>query len=195
MSTTRAVTEVCSAAVLAAGPPPTPAVGQGWALRRASSTGVDLALVHQWMNSPHIAARWGQAWPAQRWAQELSAQTAGEHSRPWIASREGTDLAYVEIYRPARDVVAAHYDAQPGDLGIHLAIGDQTRTGQGLGTTLVRVICEGLWQSDPACTRILADPEAGHGAARAMFARAGFALLDEVSLPHKRAALMIRPRS
>ncbi|MGQ0626043.1 MAG: GNAT family N-acetyltransferase [Sporichthyaceae bacterium] len=195
----RELTGALSPQVLTAGPPPVPALSQDWTARLVRPDGPDLELLHTWMHRPHVATRWEQAWSRASWSAALTAQLAGEHSRPWIISGpcEGRrrDLAYVEIYRPARDVLAEHYDADPHDLGVHLAIGEEELTGQGLGTVIVAEISNALLRAEAACTRIVADPEAAHLAARAMFTRAAFVLHAEVDLPHKRAALMLRLRS
>jgi RimJ/RimL family protein N-acetyltransferase len=154
----------------------------------------DVALVSQWMAAPHVERFWHQAWPADRWAAEVRAQRAGDHSRPWLVALDDAPVAYVEVYRVARDVVAAHHPVSPHDLGVHIAIGDVARTGRGLGPRLLATVTDALLAADPRCRRVLGDPDADHHAARRAFARAGFVPVCEVALPHKRAALMARDR-
>jgi lysine N-acyltransferase len=91
-------------------------------------------------------------------------------------------------------VIAGYLPVHAHDLGVHLAVGDAERAGRGLGRALLAAVAEGLAAGDPACPRVLGDPAADHHAARRAFAAAGFALVAEVDLPHKRAALMARPR-
>jgi len=152
----------------------------------------DAGLVSRWMGEPHVERFWEQAWPPGRWAQALARQLAGDYSRPLLISYEGEPFAYVEIYRTPRDVVGRHYDTDPHDLGVHLAIGDQERTGRGAGRTMVVAIAEGLARADPCCRRLLADPDERHAMARRMFLSAGFRLLSISDLGHKRAALLVR---
>jgi RimJ/RimL family protein N-acetyltransferase len=185
----REVTEGLAAAVVAAGPPPLPVLGPPWSIRALGADGDDPELVSRWMNEPHVEVFWEQAWPPERWAEAIAGQLAGDCSRPCLVSREGEPLAYVEIYRTPRDVVGLRYDADPYDLGIHLAIGDRSRTGRGLGRSMVRAIAEGLSVSDRRVRRVLADPDERHAMARRMFAGAGFRLLGVRDLGHKRAAL------
>nr|BFE55941.1 GNAT family N-acetyltransferase [Dactylosporangium thailandense] len=186
----REVTAGLAAAVVAAGPPPAPVLAPPWAIRPLAAGGADAELVSRWMGEPHVEAFWRAAWPARRWAEELAAQLAGEHSRPYLVSFEGDPLSYVEIYRTPRDVVGRQYDADPYDLGVHLAIGDPRRTGQGLGRAMVRAIAEGLAVADPRCRRVFADPDERHVVARRMFARAGFQSIGIHDLGHKRAELL-----
>ena len=178
-----------AAAVVAAGPPPAPRLEPPWSVRPLSAEGDDPELVSRWMNEPHVALFWEQAWPARRWAETIRGQLAGDYSRPYLVSYEESPLAYVEIYRTPRDVVGQHYPADPYDLGVHLAIGDRQRTGRGRGRALVRAIAEGLAVADPRCRRVLADPDERHLVARRTFVAAGYRLIGVRDLGHKHAAL------
>ena len=185
----REVTSGLAAAVVAAGPPPAPVLTPPWSARPLSPAGEDPGLVSKWMNEPHVALFWEQAWPPERWAEEIAGQLAGDCSRPYLVSFEDAPLAYVEIYRTPRDVVGLHYRADPYDLGLHLAIGERDRTGRGHGRALVRAIAEGLAVADPRCRRVLADPDERHQVARRTFLSAGYRLLGVRDLGHKHAAL------
>jgi RimJ/RimL family protein N-acetyltransferase len=187
----REVTSGLAAAVVAAGPPPAPVLAPPWSLRRLTADGGDPELVSRWMNEPHVALFWEQAWPPERWAAVIAGQLAGDCSRPYLVSYQGSPLAYVEIYRTPRDVVGSHYPADPYDLGLHLAIGDPGRTGHGEGRAMVRAIAAGLSVADPRCRRVLADPDERHMIARRMFRGAGFDFLGVRDLGHKHAALHV----
>ena len=185
----REVTSGLAATVVAAGPPPAPLLKPPWSVRLLTPAGGDPELVSRWMNEPHVALFWEQAWPPARWADAIAGQLNGDYSRPYLVSFEDSPLAYVEIYRTPRDVVGQHYPADPYDLGVHLAIGDRARTGQGQGRAMVRAIAEGLAVADPRCRRVLADPDERHLVARRTFISAGYQLLGIRDLGHKAAAL------
>lgn len=176
------------------GPPPLPRLDDPWSIRVARAWGEDLQRVHAWMSAPHVAARWGQAWPMRRWQAELAGQLAGQHSRPCLVALDGEPFAYLEIYRVVRDRLAAHYPARPHDLGVHIAIGDPARCGSGLGSALLRAVADGLLAAAPACSRVVAEPDEKNAAAVRAFGRAGFRAAGHVRLPHKTAALLVRPR-
>jgi RimJ/RimL family protein N-acetyltransferase len=188
----RVLGDVPDPAVVAAGPPPAPELAAPWSVRAVEARGDELDRVVGWMAEPHVAAWWHQDWPAEGWVGEVGRQLAGDHSRPWTVWLDGEPVAYVEVYRVARDVVAPHLAAGPHDLGVHLAIGDGAHTGRGLGREVLRAVSDGLGVADRACRRIVGDPAADHRVARRAFAAAGFTLVAEVDLPHKRAALMQR---
>lgn len=177
------------------GPPPLPTLDPPWQIRAVSPEDDDARLVWRWMNEPHVAAAWNQAWSQEKWTAELTAQLAGDHSLPCLVAHEGRYMAYVEIYRVLRDRLAALYGSAPHDLGVHIAIGDANDTGRGVGSLLLRAVADGLLAADVACERVVAEPNVLNLPSIRAFGNAGFHRADEIEFPHKRAALMIRPRS
>jgi lysine N-acyltransferase len=176
------------------GPPPAPAMPAPWEVRPVLAAGAELERVQRWMSAPHVAEHWAQDWDLPTWSAEVARQLAHDHSRPFTVWLDGDPLAYVEVYRVARDVVSRHVTVGAADLGVHLAMGDPTRTGKGLGRRLLVAVADGLVAAEPVCEAVWGDPAARHGAARRAFAAAGFTLSGEVDLGHKVAALMVRRR-
>lgn len=182
------------AGVVGPSAPPTPALTGPWSCDAVDAGSPEAALVARWMRSPHVADWWGQAWTDDAWDAELAAQGAADHSRPFLLRFGRHPLAYVEVYRVARDVLGAVVDAGAADLGIHLAIGEAAATGRGMGRATLDAVAAGLLRVDRACSAVWGDPAADHVAARRAFTAAGFALVGEVELPHKRAAALRRRR-
>jgi RimJ/RimL family protein N-acetyltransferase len=191
----RALAEPPDATVAAVGPPPRPMLPPPWSLTGVRAEGPELALVQRWMRAPHVVEFWRQAWSLAEWSAAVARQLDGAHSRPWLVALDGEAVAYVEVYRAARDVLARQVDVDPHDLGVHIAIGDPARTGQGLGPLVLQVVADALLAAEPACARVLGDPDTAHTVARRAFAAAGFAPVAEVDLPHKRAAIVARGRA
>jgi hypothetical protein len=92
-----------TAEVSAIGPPPIPVLAEPYEVRLADP---DAEQVSEWMNRPHLAEAWEYDWPPERWRGYLRAQLAGAYSRPIIGSYRGKDIAYVEVYRAAKDSIA-----------------------------------------------------------------------------------------
>jgi len=174
--------------------PPMPAVASPWTVRVADGED-DVAIVHRWNSEPHVAEYWHQAWPIERWRAELNRQREGDHSLPCLLALDGGDLAYVEVYRVARDRLAEHCATRAHDLGVHIAIGDPARTGRGTGRAALRAVAQGLLAADPLCDRVLAEPDVGNVRSVRAFAAAGFVSEGQVLLPDKRAELMIHYRT
>ncbi|MFF9340543.1 MULTISPECIES: GNAT family N-acetyltransferase [unclassified Streptomyces] len=175
--------------------PPLPLLRGRWTARVARAEGADLDLVHGWMRSPHIAAFWHQAWPRERWHEEIAGHLAGDAILPVLVDLDGRPVAYIEVYRVLRDRLAGHYPRSPHDLGVHIAIGERARTGKGLGRTLLRALAEGLLAADPACVRVVAEPDVNNAPSLRAFEAAGFRPSGKVGFPDKTAALMIHPRT
>ncbi|MFB9429707.1 GNAT family N-acetyltransferase [Streptoalloteichus tenebrarius] len=175
--------------------PPLPVLGPPWTVWPARPDGPDLELVHRWMRAPHVAAFWRQAWPRGRWAEELAAQRAGDHSLPCLVALDGEPVAYLEVYRVVRDRLAGHYPHHPHDIGVHVAVGELGRTGRGLGRALLRAVARGLLDADPACRRVVAEPDVGNGPSIRAFLAAGFVAGGVVRLPDKTAELLVHPRT
>ena len=170
------------------GPPPVPRLADPWSVRVASAE-TDSNMIRDWMSRPHVERFWHQAWTSQRWRAEIAEQLAGRHSRPCVVAHECVDVAYVEIYRVVRDVLADYVAHEPHDLGVHIAIGDRGRTGRGLGRALLAALAEGLLRADPACGRIVAEPDSTNTASLTAFRVAGFTPGPEVALPDKTALI------
>lgn len=173
--------------------PPLPVLGGRWHAR-AADPDRDLSLVHRWMQAPHVAAFWHQAWPPERWAEELRRQLAGVHSLPVLVSLDGDPVMYLEVYRAARDVVASVYPARPHDLGLHVAVGELSMTDRGLVRSLLPELTDALFEADPRCTRVLLEPDVRNRRAISSFTAGGFEPVGEVLLPDKVALLMVRAR-
>lgn len=176
-------------------PVPAPAVAPPWQIRPVEPDGADLERVVGWMARPHIEDYWQQAWSTDRWAKEIAMQRAGDHSLPCLVLQSGTPVAYLEVYRVHRDRISALYPADEHDLGVHVAIGEYSSTGRGLGRSLLRAIADGLLAADPACRRVVAEPDVRNIASLRAFVAAGFQHCGELTLPEKTAALLVRPRT
>jgi RimJ/RimL family protein N-acetyltransferase len=165
----------------------------GFDLRPASAA--DAPRIALWMAQPHIQRWWHQDWSVQRWAAELTQQASGAHSTPCVAAVDAEDFGYVELYRVRHDRLAEYYPSDEHDWGIHVAIGDVTRVGRGLGRQLLRAVADALLRADPACERVVAEPDVQNTPSVRAFAAAGFVQQGELQLPEKTAVLMVRTRA
>ncbi|MDX3000515.1 GNAT family N-acetyltransferase [Kribbella solani] len=164
----------------------------GFALRPADSS--DAPRITLWMAQPHVQRWWLQDWSVERWAQEIEQQAAGVHSAPCVASVDAEEFGYVELYRVRHDQLAEYYAYEENDWGMHVAIGDVTRVGHGLGRRLLRSLADALLDADPSCSRVVAEPDLENTPSVRAFGAAGFEASGELQLPDKKALLMVRRR-
>ena len=84
-------------------------------------------------------------------------------------------------------------ETDPGVRGIDLFIGEPEMPGKGLGTELVRKLCEMLF-ADPAVTRIQADPDPANARGIRCYEKAGFRAAGLITTPDGPAFYMLRER-
>jgi RimJ/RimL family protein N-acetyltransferase len=168
--------------------PPIPVLDDPYAIRVVDAD-ADAALISEWMNRPHLVEAWEYPWPEERWRGYLRAQLAGQYSRPLIGSFKGEPLAYVEVYRAAKDSIAPRYDADPHDLGLHAAIADLRIVNRGFGPLLLPRVAKSLFELEPRCRRIMFDPDHRNSAARRLCEFAGCEFLGEHQMANRKMAL------
>lgn len=175
-------------------PPPIPDLPEPYGLRLAEPD-ADAEMIAEWMSRPHLVEAWESHWPAARWRRYLRAQLDGGFSRPLIATLDGTDRAYIEIYRAAKDSIARRYDHDPHDLGLHVAIADLEYIEHGHAGYLLPHLVISIFTLDPRCRRIMFDPDHRNALARKFCERGGCAFLGEHDMANRRMALYSLPRA
>jgi RimJ/RimL family protein N-acetyltransferase len=168
--------------------PPTPVLADPYDIRLADPD-ADADLISEWMNRPHLAAAWEYDWPPERWRAYLRAQLVGEFSRPFIGSFRGKEVAYLEVYRAAKDSIAPRYAADPHDLGLHAALADLRFVNKGIAPILLPRVVASLFELEPDCRRIMFDPDHRNTGARRLCEWAGCAFLGENDMANRRMAL------
>lgn len=154
----------------------------------------DLAVLHAWMNDPEVAASWELAGPREVLDRHIAAVLSAAHSEPYLGRLDGEPMSYWEIYRADHDVLADHYSARAGDVGIHLLIGPGAYRGRGIGATLIRAVAD--WTlSRTASSRVVAEPDLRNQRSIQAFANAGFEPRGVLELPDKQAMLMVYDRT
>jgi RimJ/RimL family protein N-acetyltransferase len=169
-------------------PPQTPEVPAPYAFRLADPD-ADAEMIAEWMSRPHLAESWEYAWPAARWRLYLRAQLARRFSRPFIASLDGVDRGYVELCRAAKDSIAARYEYDPYDLGLHVAVADLDYMKRGHVSYLLPHLLGSMFNLDPRCRRVMFDPDHRNVLARKFCERGGCVFLGEHDMSNRRMAL------
>nr|WP_051725922.1 GNAT family N-acetyltransferase [Streptacidiphilus jeojiense] len=155
----------------------------------------DLSLVAGWMNDPVVAAFWELSGPAELTEQHISTQLDGDgRSAPCLGLLDGTPMSYWELYRADLDPIARHYPARPHDTGVHLLLGPPECRGRGVGPRLLRAVAERALRERHSAARVVAEPDVRNIPSVRAFLKAGFRHHQDLDLPAKRAALMVRDR-
>ncbi|MBG6219024.1 RimJ/RimL family protein N-acetyltransferase [Arthrobacter sp. CAN_A6] len=153
------------------------------------ATAADAVELASLMAEPEVAQWWHQDWDAKRWTDYLGQMTEDPGSLPLALDRGGHVTGYVEVYRVAADVLGDYIEHSESDLGMHIAVGKQSR-GRGLGTSIIRGVLREATEILDCCPRLMAEPDIRNISSHRAFSQAGFASLGTVQLPDKAAQLM-----
>lgn len=189
----RQLTDI-SAEVRDVPPPPIPQLSEPYHLRVADPE-ADAELISEWMNRPHLAESWEYPWPPERWRRYLRAQLESGFSRPLVAGLDGVDRGYIEIYRAAKDSIAARYEYDSYDLGLHVAVADLDYLRQGHVRFLLPHLVLSMLTLDPQCRRIMFDPDHRNTLARRFCESGGCVFLGEHDMSNRRMALYALSRT
>ncbi|AIV35492.1 MULTISPECIES: GNAT family N-acetyltransferase [Streptomyces] len=160
----------------------------------------DATRVHGWV-SEERAAFWGMNGLTRDQVADVYAHMATlDTHHAFLVVKDGEPVALLQTYDPAADRVSECYDAEPGDVGVHLLLAPAGAEGARPGWTaalsgaLMTYVLLGLDR-----TRIVVDPDVANDKAIARFLKQGFTAgpavvlpevdLPDVYLPEKKAQL------
>ncbi|MGC9380244.1 GNAT family N-acetyltransferase [Streptomyces sp. MH13] len=149
----------------------------------------DAAVIHGWV-SEERAAFWGMNGLTRDQVAGIYAHmdTLDTH-HAFLVVKDDAPVAVFQTYDPEADRVSECYDAEPGDIGVHLLLAPAGTEGARPGWTaalsgcLVAYVLLGLDRK-----RIVVDPDVGNEKAIARFLKQGFTpgpavVLPEIDLP------------
>lgn len=157
----------------------------------------DLPTLAEWLKRPHVALWWDSCSSIDKVRAQYLREMAGVSAAlPNLAYLDGIPIGYIQPY-----VAAAAGDGwwpdehDPGVRGIDQFLAERKNLGQGIGTQMVMEFVKLLF-SDPAVTRIQADPAPSNTRAIRCYEKAGFRRAGLITTPDGPAMLMVidRPR-
>lgn len=180
--------------------PVIPVFSAPFSLRVAEVESTDPETVTEWMRRPHLLETWEQDWPAARRHADWTAQLAGTYSRPCLLGYDFAalgepelgvrEVAYVELYRPAKDEIARLYDADPRDMGFHIATAETKLLGRGIISAWIRELAQRVLASEPQCRRLMCEPDHRNTPMRKALEKNGWTHLGDFDVrPDRRISL------
>ncbi|MFJ2478539.1 GNAT family N-acetyltransferase [Streptomyces sp. NPDC087659] len=143
----------------------------------------DAALLHGWVTEER-ARFWGMGGMSLDAVHEIYAHmdTLTTH-HAFLVHRDGEPVAVLQTYEPSEDRVSLCYQVEPGDIGMHLLVGPVAGAPEpGFTGRLIAGLVTYLF-SDASRKRIVVEPDAHNERAIARFARSGFELGPEITMP------------
>jgi len=158
----------------------------------------DVALLHGWLQRPHVRQWWGDedagitlAQARERYAPRVQAQGG---VTPYIVCDDGVPIGYAQSYVALGSGGGWWEDeTDPGVRGIDQFIGEAALLGRGLGTRMVAALLARLF-ADPVVTRVQTDPDPANARAIRCYEKAGFRRVREIVTPDGPALYMLRER-
>ncbi|MBV8648158.1 GNAT family N-acetyltransferase [Paludibacterium sp.] len=148
----------------------------------------DVTLLHRWLTGAH-AVFWGmQTATPEAVADYFRRLDENRHAQALIGCCAGLPVFLLETYDPRHDPLAAHYEAQPGDKGMHFLTAPPERPVHGFTRAVMGVIQAWLF-SDPGVRRIVVEPAVANDKIHPINLDAGFVYQCQIDLPGKRAWL------
>lgn len=159
---------------------------------------LDLPMLHEWLNRPHIVEWWGGEEKRPTLAEVLERylpRVMAEASvTPYIALLGDEPVAYAQSYVALGSGEGWWEDeTDPGVRGIDQSLADPTLLNKGIGTRLVLALVELLF-SDPAVTKIQTDPSPNNHRAIRCYEKAGFVQQKIITTPDGPAVYMVQTR-
>lgn len=155
---------------------------------RPVDPGQDAVLLHDWFTRPY-AQFWGmQQATVEDVAAEFHRIAGSPHHDAVLGLLDETPVFLCERYDPAHHELAAHYDVQPGDIGMHFLVAPADVPVPGFTTSVIRAVMDQLF-ADPAVSRVVVEPDVRNTKVHRLNGLVGFEVAGTVRLSDKEAAL------
>jgi len=149
----------------------------------------DAPLLHAWVTHPKAAFWLMQDADVATVEAEYARIAASPTHEAFVGLHDGAPAFLAERYDPAHDPVGTVYDVQPGDVGMHFLVAPSDRRIHGFTHGVITAVMA-LMFSDPAARRVIVEPDVRNTAVHALNAAVGFEVLQPVTLPDGKEALL-----
>ena len=163
--------------------------------------GRDASLLQRWLADP-ASAFWQMSDLSVAEVHDyLTGVAADPHQDAWLGRLAGEPVLLAETYDPRHVLLPGHFDAVPGDLGMHVLVAPRTPgtdPRHGLTDAVFGAVMRFCLTDAPGARgalRVVVEPDARNAAIAAKNAAAGFRVWGEIALPGKRALLSLCDRA
>ncbi|MFY0758419.1 GNAT family N-acetyltransferase [Metabacillus dongyingensis] len=150
----------------------------------------DFQILFSWMHQPHIAPFWKLNVSEEEFKAYLERTVKAEHKRVFLCFLDDRPAGYLIAYSIQHDSIRNYYQAESGDLGMHLLIGPRELLNKEHGLMIVRAMTAFLMKKYGS-SRIIGEPDIRNRIVIPILKEIGGYVADTILLPHKRAALVI----
>jgi len=148
----------------------------------------DTPTLHDWVNRPYA-----QYWMLQNsTVDDVRASyariLASGHVQVYMGYLNGNAAFLLEVYDALQDPLREHYDAQPGDCGMHILVAPAQHPIRNFTWHVFTSIMDFIF-TNPGTQRVVVEPDLRNEKIHVLNCRAGFEYQKVITLPHKTAHL------
>ncbi len=147
--------------------------------------------LYQWMNKPHVAEFWHQAWSKEKIAGYLANKIASYHQVYWVYMND-EPIGYAEIYPVSKDRISAFCDDKTA-YGWHFLIGPKHYIGSGYPFLAAHALLSFIFEKIQP-TRIYCEPDQHNTRMIKFIEKLGHQFCKNIILIEKKAHLMFVDR-
>ncbi|SFD62468.1 Siderophore synthetase component [Chitinophaga sp. CF118] len=154
----------------------------------------DLPVIYNWVTQEY-AKYWGcNNKSIEQVRAEYEGIISSSHSNAFVGILNGKFSFLCECYDPAKDPVGEHYEALPGDMGMHVLVGPPEKRIPHFTWYVFTTIMDFMF-SDSSINRIVVEPDMNNTKIHELNKRAGFEYQRNIQLPNKIASLAFCTRA
>ncbi|EIT84229.1 IucA/IucC protein [Fictibacillus macauensis ZFHKF-1] len=153
----------------------------------------DEEVLYEWMQQDHIAPFWKLNVEKPLFKKWLHNSVTSEKKDVYIGTYHGAPACYLIAYDVQGDEIANYYPYEAGDLGMHLLIGPRAYLNKEDGLSLIRAMILFLFHHYGA-KRIIGEPDVRNRLVIPILKKIGGEVQGRITLPHKKASLLIGER-
>ncbi len=145
----------------------------------------DIALVHRWLNTPHVARWWYEdVGPYEEVEEKYVAYIEGrEGVEPYLILHGEFPIGYIQTYSISDDAEYAALIEVEDSSGIDLFIGEEGFLYKGLGSLVIRRFLAEVVFADESIEVCVIGPEPKNQAAIRAYEKAGFRYFKTIQVP------------
>jgi len=145
----------------------------------------DLALMHRWLNAPHVARWWYGEGTSRREieAEYLPLIEGQDPASPYVILYRDIPIGYAQTYEVSHEEGYARLVGVEHSVGIDLFIGEAEYLHRGLGPYVLRRLLAEAVFSDPGVEVCVIGPEPKNAAAVRSYEKVGFRYFKTIQVP------------
>lgn len=148
----------------------------------------DIKTLHSWVTKPY-ATYWGMLDNSLEQVNNAYQEIENTEGHDAIMGfYNGEPSFLIEKYKASEDVIADFYDAKPSDYGMHILVGPVKKPIHNFTWNVFCTVVEYFF-TDTNVERIVVEPDVQNEKIHVLNKKAGFKYVQEIQLPHKKAAL------